>query len=90
MGTIHDLSEKLPHMTGEALCLHCKRKWQAVAPIGTVILDCPECGLGKGVFANIAFPDREHWQCHCGCGAFCVTQKGIHCLMCGVIQDFTF
>lgn len=37
-----------PHWTGTAHCLGCKHEWQAVAPLGTMWLECPKCNLPKG------------------------------------------
>ena len=32
-----------PHISGDARCLACKHEWVAVAPIGTIWLECPAC-----------------------------------------------
>lgn len=79
-------------MTGQAVCIHCKHKWTAVAEIGTYILDCPECGLGKGLFANLALPQEgeESWQCNCGNGYFIIRKSGCMCVNCGLTQVLPF
>lgn len=40
--------ERQPHWTGTARCVGCQHEWTAVAPIGTLWVDCPSCGLPKG------------------------------------------
>lgn len=40
--------EREPHWQGTVKCLGCKHEWQGVAPLGTLIVDCPSCGLPKG------------------------------------------
>lgn len=39
-----------PHRAGVALCPHCLRRWVAVAPEGTTLLECPRCGVLGGKF----------------------------------------
>lgn len=87
-----DIQSRQPHISGPAVCLQCKHKWIAVAPSGTNILDCPECGLGKGIFANLCFPEegQESWSCNCGNGYFMVRPHGCMCIMCGKMQVFDF
>lgn len=41
--------ERQPHWTGTAHCVGCHHEWQVVAPLGTMILDCPSCSLPKGM-----------------------------------------
>ena len=36
------------HWTGPAKCVGCGHRWVAVAPVGTVWLDCPSCLSPKG------------------------------------------
>ncbi len=60
-----------PHMTGEARCVGCGHAWEAIAPIGTTELECPECGCIKGLFQHACRPDRgECFMCSCGCFDF--------------------
>lgn len=33
---------------GKAHCVGCRHEWEAVAPLGTMWLECPECHLPKG------------------------------------------
>lgn len=71
-----------PHMTGEAICLHCNHKWVAVAEVGTRALDCPECRLSKGVYVGVASPSTAY-QCGCGCMHFFISLDGYICALCG-------
>ena len=78
-----DILEHQPHMDGAAVCLHCSHTWQAVAPVGTAHLECPSCGLGKGVYARLVSPDR-YYECACGCRHFCITEDfDAVCTHCG-------
>jgi hypothetical protein len=73
-----------PHMSGNALCLNCKHTWVAVAPLGTVNLECPECSLSQGRFMWLVEDQNEpHWTCHCGNQFFHITQKRTYCVSCG-------
>lgn len=76
--------ENTPHMTGEAKCLSCWHKWVAVAKVGTVWLECPQCQLQRGRFILHASKHCEHWECNCGNDLFHVTKNGIYCPNCGI------
>lgn len=41
-------AEREPHWTGTCKCVGCRHEWVGVAPVGTLWLDCPSCGLPKG------------------------------------------
>ena len=41
---------KYCHITGNAQCVLCQKTWVAVAPAGTVWLECPYCFSNKGSF----------------------------------------
>lgn len=96
--TIIDLAakklERSPHMTGPAQCLSCKHEWTAVAPVGTVALDCPACGGHKGQFEYLvdAPEDSAFFQCHCGNSLYRHIRRPdgqTHwmCVGCGIIPD---
>lgn len=73
-----------PTLEGPARCLSCRHDWIAVAPTGTVALDCPACGLNKGQFIHLAVrEDRLHWRCACSNDLFHVTPDGYYCPVCG-------
>ena len=78
---------RTPHLRGRARCLGCQHEWEAVAPVGTTNgLDCPACGLAKGVYVSLVTP-KTVWQCNCGNDLFWVLPCGIMCPMCGVEQE---
>jgi len=86
------------HLSGQARCLDCRTEWEAVAPVGTCYLECPQCGTKKGVMRNPVggAPEAEEaeWTCNCGCDVFKLishrtgTFKAIRCLRCGLPQTF--
>lgn len=89
MGKVLDLQSRQPHMAGHAQCLNCQYKWEAVAEIGTLRLECPECHTMKGVFRNLCDPsDSIVWFCECGNDLFIVGPNGCTCCVCGVRQVF--
>lgn len=81
------LDDRRPHMSGEARCLCCGHKWVAIAPIGTVELECTECNTYRGVFIGPPKPDTV-WQCDCGNQLFYIGPDGAMCAWCGVKQVF--
>lgn len=88
---IVNLQDYKPHLSGEAMCLQCEKKWMAVTPTGTVEgLECPECHAFKGVLLGLCNVENDyHWRCNCGCFIFSITEnKGIYCLKCGTVQEF--
>lgn len=88
--TVVDLAEERArrgeHLTGPARCLSCRFEWVAVAPVGTVILECPECHLMRGRFVGEVLRDCLHWVCNCGNDLFLVTAEGFYCPHCGIDQ----
>ena len=77
-----------PHISGDARCLACQHEWVAIAPIGTIWLECPACSLDRGRYIAQALRDGDHWHCACGCDLFYVTDAGVYCPNCGAWQDF--
>lgn len=77
-----------PHATGDAFCYQCKHTWVAVAPVGTVQLECPECRTLKGLFKfGFAFEDGQLVRvCNCGNELFYLTPEGHLCANCGIYQ----
>jgi len=80
--------ENTPHGSGNAKCMACQHEWVAVAPLGTVWLECPECHLTQGhfVYTFCRWEDR-HWTCDCGNDMFHMTPAGFYCPRCGNWQD---
>jgi hypothetical protein len=73
-----------PHRQGEARCLNCKHKWQAVAPIGVTGLECPNCGTGQGLFDGLSCTQFPQWSCACGEMVFFIDVNGPYCAHCGI------
>ena len=81
-------SKEKEHLCGSALCLACKHIWEAVAPVGTICsLECPECGVFKGIFRGVTQPDGQRFVCNCGCDLYYIVLDGYQCLMCGVFAS---
>jgi hypothetical protein len=97
MSTVVDF--KRPHRqkpedgwsSGEAVCIACKKRWVAVAPVGVRWLECPSCGANKGIFSN-PFGAQEGdsvFICnHCGGEALTAYYHDnlfyLRCMGCGV------
>jgi len=77
-----DLSAMRPHLAGPMVCLGCKHEWVGVAPVGTRVFDCPECGCAQGVMQGLVEPE-EHFQCDCGNYHYIISATKIMCSMCG-------
>lgn len=77
-----------PNMSGEAFCIQCNHAWVACAPIGTVALQCPQCGTTKGRFKFECAPEAstEVRECNCGNQLFYLTREGHLCPNCGIYQ----
>lgn len=78
-----DIATRRPHLAGEAICTICRAQWVAVAPVGTVWLDCPQCGASRGVMRFPVEDDAEHHHCACGGHLFAVTAARAYCPSCG-------
>ena len=85
--SLTDWKEKQsPHSFGKARCLACKHEWVAVAPVGAIWLDCPECTLERGRFIAQHEREGEHWHCLCGNNLFQATRNGMYCPNCAEWQ----
>ncbi len=82
MADVIDLSDYQPHISGDAKCLACGYEWMAVAPIGTIELECPECHTFKGVFFLLTAPDVI-FVCTCGNEHFYLGEEYPMCSKCG-------
>jgi hypothetical protein len=82
--------EKIPQSQGEAFCIQCGREWQAVAPVGTVQLECPDCKTMKGLFRFPFAPADGQLvrECDCGNQLFYLTPEGHMCANCGTYQSY--
>lgn len=81
---------KEQHGHGEAFCLQCRHEWQAVAPVGTTQLECPECHTMKGLFRFPFAPSVGQMvrECNCGNQLFYLTPDGHMCANCGTYQSY--
>lgn len=77
------LSDYKPHISGEAICIGCNHKWDAIAPCSTTELECPECHTNKGRFMNLVLMDELHYTCKCENQFFHITPTGTYCPNCG-------
>lgn len=83
-------TEKLnrePSISGKAFCIVCNHNWSAVAPTGTIWLECPECHSNKGLFKFSCQRQTSHWTCGCKNDLFHISPEGIYCPNCGEFQD---
>ncbi len=76
---------KEPHCSGVAKCLVCHHEWVAVAPVGTIELECPKCECVRG-FYKYAFGPHENdsiYTCKCGSEVFSfIFRKNFHRMIC--------
>jgi len=79
-----------PSMQGRAFCIQCGHSWEAVAPVGTVELECPGCKTMKGRFTFASAPESgtEVRECNCGNQLFYLTREGHMCANCGMYQRY--
>lgn len=85
------IRSKQPHLNGPVRCLHCKHEWEGVCEVGIISgLECPECGLRKGVFVALCCPGEGHkyYQCNCGNAHFMIVEGFTICALCGVKHTF--
>jgi len=75
---------------GEAFCIACDHRWTAVAPTGTIDLECPNCKSMKGHWAFAFSPDVGQLvrSCDCGNQLFLLTPEGHMCANCGLYQGY--
>jgi len=83
MGDVISFARKIPHIQGAAFCFACDHEWQAVAPVGTVELECPSCRAMKGRYRCEIVPEGVVKTCECGCQMFYITTDGTWCPNCG-------
>ena len=79
-----------PHISGQAVCLACRHHWVAVAPVGSVDLQCPSCETMRGLmqYPVGAAEGDNVFQCACGAQHFFFRLRAdrvqIMCIGCGV------
>ena len=81
---------KEPMATGEAFCIGCSYQWLAIAPLGTVQLECPACSSMKGIWKwpHKPAPGMLVRECNCGNQLFYLTPEGHCCANCGTYQCY--
>lgn len=81
---------EVPHGSGDAFCIYCDHTWVAVAPVGTLHLQCPKCLTMKGRFKFEFKPSEGQMvrQCDCGNQLFYLTPEGHMCANCGTYQRY--
>ncbi|WP_043767591.1 hypothetical protein [Algiphilus aromaticivorans] len=79
-----------PHAQGPCVCLSCRHEWRGVWPVGTDELECPACGLLKGVSKGLYYPDEGEpiRVCQCGNEFFLMRPDGHFCPACGRYQRY--
>lgn len=83
-----NLADRRPHAQGEAKCLCCGHVWTAVASLGVIEMECPECGTERGVWTLPFCPeDGVLWECLCGNIYFMIVPDGLMCAKCGREHD---
>ena len=80
--------ESQAHLSGRARCCACQHEWVAVAPTGSVWLECPSCRTEKGRYLHDVTPAEAWWHCRCGCDVFRVNRTFVTCVNCGLEQRF--
>ena len=87
MAEIHDLTERMPHTSGPAICTECKHEWQAVVRTSEdkELLECPACRKYFGVLRGPKVP-KTMWRCNCDSNLFYLTPDGHQCRSCGTLS----
>lgn len=80
---------KEPHLSGKAHCILCRHAWVAVAPLGTLWMECPSCHAHKGTWTFEVGPDVGESRFVCGCGneLFYVLPTCLRCPNCGNVPE---
>ena len=94
MGEILDFKKHEPEPEieyqgqGSAICFGCDATWQAVAPVGTIELECPQCSTMKGRWEFEFAPQKGEVILICDCGNeyFYMTGAGAMCPNCGILH----
>lgn len=80
-----------PYLQGEAKCGQCSHQWRAVAPCGTVELECPKCGAYKGFFMTYMSSEDGvgRYTCNaCQGQMYEIRDDGALCVTCGFIHNW--
>ena len=64
--------DNIPHLDGPASC-KCGFEWEAVVPVGTKGLTCPECGSKAGFKHPVMVKEGDlRFVCDCGSELFSI------------------
>jgi len=84
---------KSPHVADRAYCTACKHEWVAVAPVGTLWLECPKCTTYRALFHFAPHRGDLTRVCpKCDGFLFSVLQRGkLECVACAELLpgDYT-
>lgn len=82
--------EAVQHGQGAAFCIACNHTWQAVAPTGTTVFECPSCHAMRGHWKFDFAPDEGLLVSTCPCDnqLFYMTKEGHMCVRCGRYQRY--
>lgn len=80
------VDEDDPHIAGHAKCPKCSREWAAVAPVGTVKVECPWCS-SDAYMRYETVTEHAQWECFCGSEYFRLDVVGPYCCVCGLRHD---
>lgn len=84
MPEVVNLADRKPHLAGKAICMACRHEFVSVAPVGSVLFDCPSCGAQKAHMRFACVIDgKPTWNCTCGNDLFHITKEGCYCPNCG-------
>lgn len=88
MSNVTHIDSARPHTTGECVCTACGHMWVGVVPVGAVAVECPKCGLIKGVRWGHVYPQYVK-NCTCGNHYFQINDKNeAICTACGESYSF--
>ena len=81
---------EVSNLEGPAECLHCRKVFMAIAPVGHVFIKCPDCHVEKAVFRTHVLPEEseEILLCTCGSWVWSVTKSTLVCVICGMGQPY--
>jgi len=64
MGSLHDITERLPHAICELICINCRHRDIHTFPETAMLryLECPECKeVGYLIATGQVFDEEEDW-----------------------------
>ena len=87
MGDLVNLAEerhaRMTNLKGAAMCLSCRHEWEACAPVGETVFECPKCSMMQGRMVYEVTRQGGSWVCNCGNDLFKIAPEGSYCPCCG-------